>query len=343
MNFQLSEDQVALRDGLQAIVEGRFSLDDIRGREDAPSVVDRAGWQVLSDAGVFALLVPEALGGLGLSITDAVVAMEVLGHALVPGPLVGTMLAAGTVPGAAEGTTLVGIAATSDRGAIPGVIELPSDCDGYVVLPSSRDGAAPATYVERSALSASPATRSLDPLHPVGRLEAPIVPSAQELPGTADALRRKALLLTAAFEVGLAAFALELSVSYAKDRYQFGRPIGSFQAIKHLLADELARLEMARAQLHYAAVVTDAPDIAAIDGEVYGLSSTQLEWRAVAGAKLLCDQVAVSATKTAVQVHGGMGYTWEVPVHLALKRARVHATMLATSDQMADIVASLTH
>ncbi len=343
MNFQLSEDQVALRDGLQAIVEGRFSLDAVREREDASSVVDKAGWQALADAGVFCLFVPESLGGLGLSITDGVVAVEVLGHALVPGPIIGTMLAAGTIAGAAEGTTLVGIAATSDRGAVPGVLELPSDCDGYLVLPSARDGAAPATYLARSAISATLATRSLDPLHPVGRLNGPLVSGTLELSGTADALRRRALLLTAAFEVGLAAFALELSVAYAKDRYQFGRPIGSFQAIKHLLADELARLEMARAQLHYAAVVTDAPDIAAIDGEVYGLSSTQLEWRAVAGAKLLCDQAALSATKTAVQVHGGMGYTWEVPVHLALKRARVHATMLATSDQMADIVASLTH
>jgi len=342
MNFQLSDDQVALKDGLQAIVDGRFSLEQIRSREDERSVVDRTGWQALGDAGVFALLVPESLGGLGLGVTDAVVAMEVLGRALVPGPLVGTMLAAGTIAGAAEGTTLVGLAATSDRGAIPGVLELPGDCDGYLVLPSARDGASPVTYVARSAISATEAVRSLDPLHPVARLDAPLPSSTQELSGTADALRRKALLLTAAIEVGLAAFALELSVAYAKDRYQFGRPIGSFQAIKHLLADELARLEMARAQLHYAAVLTDTSDIAAIDGEVYGLSATQMEWRAVAGAKLLCDQVAVSATKTAVQVHGGMGYTWEVPVHLALKRARVHATMLATSDQMADIVASLT-
>jgi alkylation response protein AidB-like acyl-CoA dehydrogenase len=342
MNFQLSEDQLALRDGLQAIVDGYFSLDQVRERETLPSVVDPVGWQALSDAGVFSLLVPEVAGGLGLSMTDAVVAVEVLGHALVPGPIVGTMLAAGTVDGALDGTTRVGIANVASTSAIPSVIELPEDCDEYIVLPSARDGATPATSVRRADVAVTPATRSLDPLHPVGRLTKPLAISTNELPATADSVRRAALLLTAAFEVGLAAFALERSVTYAKDRYQFGRPIGSFQAIKHLLADELAKLEMARAQLHYAAVVTDAPDVAVIDGEVYGLSATQLAWRAIAGAKLLCDSSAISATKTAVQVHGGMGYTWEVPVHLALKRARVHATMLATSDQMADIVASLT-
>ncbi|MEI6701702.1 MAG: acyl-CoA dehydrogenase family protein, partial [Actinomycetota bacterium] len=215
------------------------------------------------------------------------------------------------------------------------------DCDGYLVLPDPRDTASPVGYAPRSTFTADDPTRSLDPLHPVGRLHLPLPTGDVELHERADVLRRRALLLSGGFEVGLAAFALEHAVAYAKERHQFGRPIGSFQAIKHLLADELARLELARAALHYAAVITDEPEVAVIDGEVSGLSVTQMQWRATAGAKLLCDQAALSSTKTAVQVYGGMGYTWEVPIHLALKRARVHSTLLGSTDQLAELVATL--
>ena len=341
MNFQLSSDQVALRDGLLTLLEGRCSLETIRAREGATSVVDRTLWEQLAETGVFSILVPESLGGLGLGVTDAVIATEALGHALLPGPVIGTMLAAGTIAGAAEGTTLVGLLASTGQGPIPAVMELPSDCDGYLVLPDPRDTATPVGYAPRGAFTADDPTRSLDPLHPVGRLHLPLPTGDVQLQERADALRRHALLLSAGFEVGLAAFALEHAVAYAKERHQFGRPIGSFQAIKHLLADELARLELARASLHYAAVITDEQEVAAIDGEVSGLSATQMQWRATAGAKLLCDQSALSSTKTAVQVYGGMGYTWEVPIHLALKRARVHSTLLGSTDQMAELVATL--
>jgi alkylation response protein AidB-like acyl-CoA dehydrogenase len=341
VNFQLSSDQVALRDGLLALLDGRYDLDAVRSVEGAPSVVDRSRWNELANAGVFSILTSEANGGLGLGRVEAAVALEALGAHLVPGPLVGSIIAGQTMSSVASGDVLVGLHNRTSTGAFPRLVELPNDCDGYLVLPGASEGAAPVTYVERTAIDTTPVATSLDPLWPVAQLAQPIA-DGQEFASAADPVRRDALLLTAAYEVGLASFSLWRAVGYAKDRHQFNRPIGSFQAIKHLLADELARLEQARVAVAYAATITDQPEVAVIDGEVNGLSATECTWRAVASAKLLADTAALSAAKTAVQVHGGMGYTWEVPIHLAMKRARVLATTLGTSDQMAEIVAALT-
>ncbi len=341
MNFQLSDDQVALRDGLLSLLDGRYDLDAVRSVEGQASVVERSRWAELADAGVFAILASEADGGLGLGRVEAAVALEALGAHLVPGPLVGSIIAGQRMASAASGEVLVGLHSRSAGGSLPRLLELPNDCDGYLVLPGTGEGAAPVTYVERSTLATTQVPTSLDPLTPLAQLAAPIA-DGEEFSSAADPVRRDALLLTAAYEVGLASFSLWRAVAYAKDRHQFNRPIGSFQAIKHLLADELARLEQARVAVAYAATITDQPEVAVIDGEVNGLSATECTWRAVASAKLLADTAALSAAKTAVQVHGGMGYTWEVPIHLAMKRARVLATTLGTSDHMAEIVAALT-
>jgi alkylation response protein AidB-like acyl-CoA dehydrogenase len=135
-------------------------------------------------------------------------------------------------------------------------------------------------------------------------------------------------LLTAALQVGLAARLTEMAVDYAKTREQFGRPIGSFQAVKHLCADMFVRAELARVGVHAAAVTLD--DAAATGGE-----------RAVAGAKLLADEAATVNGRSCVQVHGGMGFTWEVPVHFFLKRAWMHATEFGTAEDHAEDLALL--
>ena len=123
-------------------------------------------------------------------------------------------------------------------------------------------------------------------------------------------------MLTAALQVGAAAWTTELAVEYAKQRRQFGRPIGGFQAVKHLCADMVVRTEVARAAVHAAAVTVDQPDV-----------GDRPTWPR-AGAKLLADEAALANGRSSIQVHGGMGFTWEVPVHLAYKRARVLATQL---------------
>jgi alkylation response protein AidB-like acyl-CoA dehydrogenase len=127
--------------------------------------------------------------------------------------------------------------------------------------------------------------------------------------------------------VGLAARLTEHAVDYAKTREQFGRTSGSFQAVKHICADMFVRTELARVAVHAAAVTLDDTDATDIG-------------RPVAGAKLLADEAAVTNGRAAVQVHGGMGFTWEVPVHFFLKRAWLHATEFGTVDDHAEDLAA---
>jgi alkylation response protein AidB-like acyl-CoA dehydrogenase len=148
------------------------------------------------------------------------------------------------------------------------------------------------------------------------------------VPGDAVRWRLEGAVLTAAFQLGMAAVLTEMSVAYAKERQQFDRPIGSFQAIKHLLADMLVRTEVARSAVYAAAVNLDQ-------------SALGPPARAVAGAKLLAGEAATVNAKTATQVHGGMGFTWEVDVHLYLKRSWVLDTAFGTAEAHADTVASL--
>ena len=130
--------------------------------------------------------------------------------------------------------------------------------------------------------------------------------------------------------MGHAAETLDLAVDYAKERHQFGKPIGSFQAVKHLCADMLVRAELARAAVHAAACLADAPDVLATEADAAGTTPFAWMQRAAAGAKLLADEAAITNARAAIQVHGGMGYTWEVPLHLHLKRSRVLSTTFGT-------------
>lgn len=211
----------------------------------------------------------EADGGAGLGLSDAVLAFEEAGRALVPGPLVATHLAAGVVPGADTGEVVV--AAADGR-----LVEWMDEAD--VVLPGA-EGAVP--------------LRSVDPLTPLHRVPAP---------APTDPV---AVLLTAAEQLGTATRACELAVQHARTREQFGHPIGAFQAVKHLCAELLVRVEVARVAVYAAAVTEDPADIAA--------------------ARLLADEAAVRGARDCLQVHGGMGFTWESEVHLLLKRAWVRA------------------
>jgi len=224
------------------------------------------------------------------------------------------------VEGASEGLVQVGVHCT---GAGPVLVEHLGSLDALLVLAS--DGRGVATLL--APVTATGATRvdaPLDPLTPLWRVDA--LPAGRPLPGDDGSLWRDGALLTAALQVGHAAQALDLAVSYAKERQQFGTPIGTFQAVKHLCADMLVRAEVARAAVHAAACLADAPDVVDTEAAVAGCTPSQLVDRSVGGAKLLADEAAVTNARAAIQVHGGMGFTWEVPLHLHLKRARVHST-----------------
>ncbi|MGW7643189.1 acyl-CoA dehydrogenase family protein [Streptomyces bobili] len=292
MRFQLSEDQRALRDGVREVLARRFGPRELRAAADGPPALDRALWRALGDAGFFALRLPESEGGVGLGLPEAVLAFEEAGRVLLPGPLIATHLAAGRVPGAATGETVV----TAVDG---GLVEWLEGAD-VVVGGGERGTVGPGAV----------AVRSVDPLTPLHR-----VPAG----GPEAAPDPVAVLLTAAEQLGGATRACELAVQHARTREQFGQPIGGFQAVKHLCAELLVRVEVARAAVYAAAVTADPADIAA--------------------ARLLADEAAVRGARDCLQVYGGMGFTWDVEVHLVLKRAWVRTRRTGGGTESEELLA----
>lgn len=302
MNLDLTDDQVALRDGIRTLLDGRFDSARIRRG------FDRAMWDELAGAGVFSLRAD------GFGWADTVVVFEQLGISCVPGPLVAGSVAHGLVDGSVAGT-----GRPLDGNTV--IIEHLDCLDTLLVIDQ-----AGVWKVDPAAIDADELTWPLDPLTRVWRVGA--LPQGEQLAGPElpAAWRRQGEVLSAAFALGLAQRLTEVSVAYAKEREQFDRPIGSFQAIKHLLADMLVRTEVARAAVYAAGAHLDDPDL---EGAA----------RAISGAMLLATEAAITNGKTATQVHGGMGFTWEVDVHLYLKRAWVLDT-LGSVDSCADAVAA---
>ncbi|GGW58968.1 acyl-CoA dehydrogenase family protein [Streptomyces xantholiticus] len=299
MDFRLTDDQRALRSGVRRLLTRRFGREALRAAVDREGRLDRDLWRELGRAGLFALRLPESDGGAGLGLPEAALVFEEAGRALLPGPLVATQLAAGSVPGAADGTAVVTCA-----GQLSSLVAHLVDADVLVTI------GAGAPHVVAAGEAA--AVRSLDPLTPLHRLPHPP-------PAASGPLLGAAVLLTAAEQLGSAARSTEDAVRHAGDRVQFGQPVGGFQAVKHLCAEMLVRTEVARAAVRAAAVTGDLTEIA--------------------GAKLLADDAAVRGARDCLQVFGGMGFTWEADVHLHLKRSLLRAQMWLTTVQAEEIQA----
>jgi alkylation response protein AidB-like acyl-CoA dehydrogenase len=302
MDFLPTSDQLDLQRGVRDLLESAFPLTALYDG------FSPTAWASVTETGVFSLRTDLELGW-----AESVLVFEELGRACIPGPLVATFLAAGTAPD--------GPVAVVDPHGTPLLVSHLDVATSLLVLDD-----AGARLVEP--VTGVPLAEPLDPLSPMHELAA--VPDA---PGTpidvpVAVLRREGALLTAALQVGLAARLTELAVEYAKHREQFGKVIGSFQAVKHLCADMFVRTELARAALHAAAVMLDQPGV----GDAA---------RAVAGAKLLADEAATTNGRSCIQVHGGMGFTWEIPVHFLLKRAWLQATEFGTADEHAEDLADL--
>ncbi|MEU8598526.1 acyl-CoA dehydrogenase family protein [Streptomyces globisporus] len=327
MDFQLSDDQRALRSGMRDLLGAVFDRDRLRAAVERDGALDRSLWRELGAAGFFALRLPEEAGGVGLGLPEAVLLFEEAGRALLPGPLVATHLAAGLVKGAAEGEAVVTAVAADllaahlaeadavlvvDGQAPPGLPGdvLSGDVSGAEVLSGEALGAF---------VAAARPVRSVDPLTPLHRLAGRAVPTGAPQ-AYSGALHYEAALLTAAEQLGSAARTTEAAVQHAGERHQFGSPIGSFQAVKHLCADMLARTEPARAAVYAAAVTGDPAEIAA--------------------AKLLADEAAVRNARDCLQIHGGMGFTWEADVHLHLKRAWLRAASWLTVARAEELLAA---
>ncbi|WP_393059774.1 acyl-CoA dehydrogenase family protein [Streptomyces sp. LN549] len=312
MDFQLSQDQRALRAGIRDLLAGRFDRDRMRAAHDGGGGVDRVLWRELGAAGFFALRLPETAGGVGLGLPESVLLFEEVGRALLPGPLAATQLAAGAVKGAAEGEAVVALA---EAGRPVGHL---ADADALLVLDGDRTRVLSGGVLRQVVDEARP-VRSLDPGTPLWR-----VPdlSGREGEPLADGarLRWEGALLTAAEQLGSSTRSLEAAVQHAGEREQFGAPIGAFQAVKHLCAGMLVRSEPARSAVYAAAVNADPVE--------------------AAGAKLLADEAAVDNARDCLQVHGGMGFTWEADVHLRLKRAWLRAGQWVTAADAEEVLAA---
>ncbi len=337
MDFRITDDQKELASGIRTMLAGRLPLEHVRAQEDAESAISAEDWLALGDTGVFALTLPEP-NGVGLGMADAVVVFEELGRALIPGPLVGTFLAAsaGLVDGAAKGAAQVGV----HGGSGPILIEHLASLNALLVISGFERTAT--TRLLNPAPSVSTARRITAPLCPLTPMwQVDSLPAGDPVKDVGFRFGRDGSLLTAALQVGHAAATLDLAVEYAKVRQQFGKPIGSFQAIKHICADMLVRSEVARNAVQAAACLADDPEVVKAEAEGTGTSPEDVIRRAVMGAKLLADEAAMANARAAIQVHGGMGFTWEVPIHLHLKRSRVLATTFGTPSQLSLAVSAL--
>lgn len=325
MDFDLSEDERSLAEGMRRLCAGRFPLERVRQGEGRRSL-DLDGWSSLAEAGVFSLRVPEDEGGAGLGMAEASVVFEELGRALVPGPLAATHVAAGLVKGAADGARPVGLVHRPRPGSPVGsIVPLVVDDLGSLgaLLVAGDDGV---QVVDPLEVESAPIEHGLDPLTPLWRVDR--LPHGVQVADVEVGRRlwRDHLVLTGSLLVGMAAATGDMAVDYAKVRKQFDRPIGAFQAVKHLCADMAVRTETARAAVHAAAVTVDQPQV----GDAV---------RAACGAALLAAQAADANARGCIQVHGGMGFTWDVPVHLFLMRSRVLAQALGRPAALAEVVA----
>jgi alkylation response protein AidB-like acyl-CoA dehydrogenase len=320
VDFRLSDDQEALRAGIRDFCEGRVGVEQLRELEGARAV-DPGLWGELAEMGVFALRQPEASGGVGLGMADAVLVFAELGRRLVPGPLVWSHLAVALVEGAASGKAVVGGLDLGAGESGPHLVEYLDRLDALLLLRT--DGV---WRVDPKRLASEPVEVPLDPHTPLFHVAS--LPRGERIAG-ADAaaeLRLQGAALVAAECLGIAEATLELAVDYAKRREQFGRAIGSFQALKHIMADMFVRQEVARAAVYAAGATLDDPAV----GDVV---------RAVAAAKVTAGEAALKNARACIQIHGGMGYTWEIPAHYYLKRAWVCENLFGTVDEHADRIA----
>jgi len=319
MDFQLTEDQQALQSGIRSFCDDRYAFENVVALEKTP--LDRDRHRELAEMGVFSLRLPEAQGGVGLGMAEAVLVFAELGRRVVPGPLLFCHLLAGLVPGAATGETIVGGLDRTRSSSEPLLVEYAEGLDALVVL--AKDGV---HRIDARKLAGSPVGTPLDPLTPLAHVRE--LPKGERIAGPEQAaqLRLEGTLLGAALCLGIAEMTAELAVEYAKKREQFDRPIASFQAIKHFAADMHVRQEMTRAVVYAAGATFDDPSV----GDVA---------RAVASARVVAGEAAMKNARMCVQIYGGMGYTWEMPPHYYLKRAFVLENAFASGDEACETIA----
>jgi alkylation response protein AidB-like acyl-CoA dehydrogenase len=349
MNFAFSEEQEELRKSVRRFLESKSPETAVRELMETTEGYDKAVWtQMGQELGLQGLAIPEEYGGSGYTYVELIIVLEEMGRALLAAPYFSTVALAANalltsgddaakkelLPGIASGDTIATLAITEDNGRwdldAVGLTATKSG-DGYtldghkmfvidghtanlILVAAKTDGGLSLFAVEgdASGLTRTPLS-TMDQTRKQARLEFAGTPA--RLVGTeggAAAGLQKTLDLAAvalaAEQVGGAQKCLEMSVEYAKVRVQFGRPIGSFQAIKHKCADMLLEVESAKSAAYYAGWCASE-----LNDELPSVASL---------AKAYCSEAYFHAAAENIQIHGGIGFTWEHPAHLYFKRAK---------------------
>lgn len=341
MKATFTDEQLMLRDAAREMLEARYPIARVSELADGDGF-ERRAWREIAELGWTAIAVPEDLGGIGLSLVDEAVLAEELGRHLFPGPflasvVLATSAAAGhgdTVERLASGDAIGTLAwggATGSLGAEVAAIRAEQVGSGWAltgtasfvpdlalahvaVVAAGCDAGTGLFLVELDASGTEISNDDpLDPTRTLGRLDLNLA-AARLLaePGAATEailtrVRDRACVILAAECAGIMGRVLEISVEHATNREQYGRPIGSFQAVAHRLAQTYVDLESARSLAYWAAwsVSEGTPDATI----------------AAASAKAFAADAAIRATQSAIQVHGGVGFTWEHPLHRFYRRA----------------------
>ncbi|WP_433782938.1 acyl-CoA dehydrogenase family protein [Actinomycetospora sp. CA-101289] len=370
MFFALTDDQQAFAATVREFLADRFDLDAVRGVVEDPDGDGHplTLWKGLAEQGALAVLVPEEHDGLGLGLLDAQVVARALGAGVAPGPWTTTVLAAEAVrlagspeqqarwlPALAAGETVGTVALRGEAGSWDGrgitvdasgerlsgtasPVDYPGVAGLIVVAATDHAGAPGLFLVEPGAQGLAVRDQhTYDGTARVGAVELADTPAEALTGGTlsgADAVSAvlaRGAVLTAADLVGLAREAFTRTVDYDRDRKQFGVPVGSFQAIKHTMADLHVGVTMAEHAVLFAAHAVDSNDA--------GDPATDI---AVAVAKAKAADAAWAATGAMIQFFGGIGFTWEHEAHFFYKRARRRAPLFGTADEHRERLAVLT-
>ncbi|MCI0686227.1 MAG: acyl-CoA/acyl-ACP dehydrogenase [Sporichthyaceae bacterium] len=345
-----SETEDDLRASVRGLLTDRSPWPEVLRRTESDQPYDPDLWRRLAtELGVAGLPIGEADGGAGASWRETAIVLEELGRAVTPSPFFGSAVLATAAAMACGAGELLGQLATGehtgtlaiplstgpddpfpaavrgDGSTVSGSISSVADArSATVVLVPATDQDGPALYqVDATRVGIAPVL-ALDLTRPLADLNFDAATATRLASGdqAEEAIRvavRTGAGLLASEQLGLAERCLEMTVEYLKSRYQFGRPVGSFQALKHRLADLWVAITQSRALARYAAacLATDHPD-------------TDV---AVSLAQAHCSATAVLAAEECVQLHGGIGFTWEHPAHLYLKRAKSSALTLGTPDR----------
>ncbi|MBV9043341.1 MAG: acyl-CoA/acyl-ACP dehydrogenase [Acidimicrobiia bacterium] len=311
MDFELSDDQRALQDAAADLLGSMSTPERVRASAQREEAFDAALWKAMVDQGWTGVELSEAQGGLGLGMVEAAVLAEQVGAHSAPAPFVETLLAAGALAQANQDAWVErllsgdAVAAVAWRPDIP--VPYAPVADVAIVLGNDNKEVLLVDLTDGAAIEREPA---MDLTRPLGwlRLEGRSTKAIGGVDEATQLLDRGATLYAAAL-LGGAARVLNMATEYAKERVQFGKPIGSFQAVKHRCADMLVDVEGMRSTAYWAAWCLSAGD-----ADAHMAASTAKTW---------CSDAARRVMASGLQVHGGIGFTWEHDLHLFVKRSQL--------------------